>query len=143
VGTDIDGLRFNTAISQLMVFVNGLYEAGNPPRIALETLVKLLSPFAPHLCEELWQLMGNTQELAWSAWPVGDPAKAEENAVDVAFQVNGKLRDTARVPKTATKEDLLALAMANPRVQKFLEGQQIVKEIVVPGKIVNLVVKPA
>jgi len=143
VGADIDGLRFNTAISQLMVFVNGLYDAGTPPRIAIETLVKLLSPFAPHLCEELWQLMGHAEELAWSAWPVGDPAKAEESAVEIAFQVNGKLRDTARVPKTATKEELLLLAKENPKVTKFLEGQTIVKEIVVPGKIVNLVVKPA
>ncbi|HNY30594.1 MAG TPA: leucine--tRNA ligase [Fibrobacteria bacterium] len=143
VESDIEGLRFNTAISQLMVYVNGLFEAGAVPRIAALTLVQLLSPFAPHLAEELWNLLGNATSLAYQPWPVGDPRKAEDDAVEIAFQVNGKLRDNARVPKAASKEDLLALAKANPKVQKFLEGQTIVKEIVVPGKIVNLVVKPA
>ena len=143
VDADIEGLRFNTAISALMVYVNGLYEAGTVPRTAAETLVKLLAPFAPHLSEELWSLLGHAQTLAYEPWPAGDPSKAEDDAVEIAFQVNGKLRDNARVPKAASKDELLALAKSNAKVAKFLEGQQIVKEIVVPGKIVNLVVKPA
>ena len=141
VGEDVEALRFNTAISALMVYVNRLTEEKVPPREGVETLVKLLSPFAPHVSAELWGLLGHSEELGWAAWPVGDPAKAAEDSVEVAFQVNGKLRDSARVPKGATKEELLALAKASPKVAKFLEGQTIVKEIAVPGKIVNLVVK--
>ncbi len=143
VDSDIEGLRFNTGISALMVYVNGLFEAGAVPRVAAETLVKLLNPFAPHLSEELWSLLGHTTSLAYEPWPEGDPKKAEDDTVEIALQVNGKLRDNARVPKAATKDELLALAKSNPKLQKFLEGQSIVKEIVVPGKIVNLVVKPA
>jgi len=143
VQDDIEAMRFNTAISQLMVYVNGLFEAGATPRVAAETLVLLLAPFAPHLSEELWNLLGHGQTLAYEPWPVGDPKKAEDDSVEIALQVNGKLRDNARVSKTATKDELLALAKANPKVAKFLEGQSIVKEIVVPGKIVNLVAKPA
>ena len=126
-----------------MVYVNGLFEAGTVPRTAANTLVLLLAPFAPHLAEELWNLLGGDKTLAYEPWPVGDPKKAEDDTVEIAFQVNGKLRDNARVSKTATKEDLLALARANAKVIKFLEGQSIVKEIVVPGKIVNIVAKPA
>ena len=125
-----------------MVYVNGLFEAGAVPRVAAETLVKLLAPFAPHLSEELWNLLGHSATLAYEPWPEGDPKKAEDDAVEIAFQVNGKLRDTVRVPKTATKDELIALAKANPRLAKFLEGQTVVKEIAVPGRIVNLVVKP-
>jgi leucyl-tRNA synthetase len=136
-------MRYNTAISQLMVYVNGLFEAGTVPGVAAETLVQLLSPFAPHLADELWSLLGRSSTLAYHPWPVGDPKKAEDDMVEIAFQVNGKLRDNARVSKTATKEELLALAKANAKVIKFLEGQAIVKEIVVPGKIVNIVAKPA
>jgi leucyl-tRNA synthetase len=111
--------------------------------VAAETLVLLLAPFAPHLSEELWNLLGHGQTLAYEPWPVGDASKAQDDMVEIAFQVNGKLRDNARVPKTATKEELLALAKANAKVIKFLEGLTIVKEIVVPGKIVNIVAKPA
>ena len=143
VDSDIEGLRFNTAISALMVYVNGLFEAGTVPRVAAETLVKLLSPFAPHLSEELWSLLGHGDTIAYEPWPEGDPKKAEDDSVEIAFQVNGKLRDNARVPKSASKDELLAIAKGNPKVAKFLEGQIIVKEIVVPGKIVNLVAKPA
>jgi len=143
VGEDIDSLRFNTAISALMVFLNRISEEAVPPRESVRTLVKLLSPFAPHISEELWQLMGEVQELSWSPWPEADPAKAQESTVEIAFQVNGKLRDSAKVAKDIGKDELLALAKANAKVAKFLEGQVIVKEIVVPGKIVNLVVKPA
>jgi leucyl-tRNA synthetase len=143
VQDDIEGMRFNTAISQLMVYVNGLFEAGSTPRVAAETLVLLLAPLAPHLSEEIWNLLGHDKTLAYEPWPVGDASKAEDDAIEMALQVNGKVRDTVRVPKTATKDDLLALAKANARVQKFLEGQVIVKEIAVPGRIVNLVTKPA
>lgn len=151
VDADIEGLRFNTGISALMVYVNGLFEAaavapeagGGVPRIAAETLVKLLNPFAPHLSEELWSLLGHSTTLAYEPWPEGDASKAEDDSCEIAFQVNGKVRDTVRVPKSATKDELLALAKANAKLAKFLEGQTIVKEIAVPGKIVNLVVKPA
>jgi len=143
VSEDIEAMRFNTAISQLMVYVNGLFEAGIVPGVAAKTLVLLLAPFAPHLSEELWSLLGHETTLAYEPWPVGDPKRAEDDAVEIAFQVNGKVRDSARVPKTASKDEILALAKANAKVLKFLEGQQIVKEIVVPGKIVNIVAKPA
>ncbi|MEK7393675.1 MAG: leucine--tRNA ligase, partial [Fibrobacterota bacterium] len=143
VQEDIEGMRFNTAISQLMVYVNGLFEAGSTPRVAAETLVLLLAPLAPHLSEEIWNLLGHDKTLAYEPWPMADASKAEDDAIEMALQVNGKVRDTVRVPKAATKDDLLALAKANARVQKFLEGQVIVKEIAVPGRIVNLVTRPA
>jgi leucyl-tRNA synthetase len=143
VSEDIEAMRFNTAISQLMVYVNGLFEAGIVPGVAAKTLVLLLAPFAPHLSEELWSLLGHETTLAYEPWPVGDASKAQDDMVEIAFQVNGKVRDSARVSKTASKEEILALAKANAKVVKFLEGQAIVKEIVVPGKIVNIVAKPA
>jgi leucyl-tRNA synthetase len=87
--------------------------------------------------------MGHGDTLAYEPWPVGDASKAEADVLEIAFQVNGKVRDSVRVSKTASKEELLALAKANAKVVKFLEGQQVVKEIVVPGKIVNIVAKPA
>ena len=140
VTKDIETLQFNTAISQMMILMNA---AEKSPTIKLSTVkdfTRLAAPFAPHVCEEIWQRLGHTESISTAGWPKLDESKLVETTVDVVFQVNGKVRSTAKVEKTISKEALLALAKADPAVQKFLEGKPIVKEIIVPGKLVNLVV---
>jgi leucyl-tRNA synthetase len=99
-----------------------------------------VAPFAPHLCEEIWSRLGHKESITQAPWPKFDPAKLVESVVEVVFQVNGKVRSTMKVAKDTSKEELLALAKADLAVQKFIDGKPIVKEIVVPGKLVNLVV---
>ena len=142
VTDDIDAMHFNTAISQLMVFCNEIMKAPARNRTVCETFVILLQPFAPHLAEELWAQLGHEGSLSYVTWPVGDPALAVESSVEVVFQVNGKVRAKEQVAKDISKEELDALARNNARVQGFLKGMTIVKAIVVPGKLVNFVVKP-
>ena len=103
--------------------------------------VKLLQPFAPHIAEEMWSILGHNESLTNVAWPEADASKAVENTVEVVFQVNGKLRAKANVAKDMDKAALEALAMANERVQEFTAGKTVVKVIAVPGKLVNIVVK--
>jgi len=143
VSDDIEGMRFNTAISQMMVFCNELMKAPARPRLVCETFTQLLHPFAPHLAEELWSQLGHQGSLTDVAWPVGDPALAVENTVEVVFQVNGKVRAKAEVSKDTSAAELEAMAKSNERMQDFLKGMSIVKAVVVPGKLVNFVVKPA
>ncbi len=143
VSDDIENMRFNTAISQLMVFNNELMRNPVRYRSVCEIFVQLLHPFAPHIAEELWSVLGHEGSLTHVAWPVGDPALAVENSVEVVFQVNGKVRGRAQVSKDIAKDALEALAKSDAAVAKYLEGQAIVKAVVVPGKLVNFVVKPA
>jgi len=143
VSDDIEGMRFNTAISQMMVFCNELMKAPARPRSVCETFTQLLHPFAPHLAEELWNKLGHQGSLTEVTWPVGDPALAVENTVEVVFQVNGKVRAKAEVSKDTSATELEAMAKSNERMQDFLKGMSIVKAVVVPGKLVNFVVKPA
>ncbi len=138
---DIEGLRFNTAISQLMVLTNELVKRPRVPREVLETLLRLLSPFAPHIAEELWARLGNPPPIALATWPTWDPAKAEESTIQVVVQVNGKVRARFEVPKDTDKATLEARARAHERVQRFLEGKTVRKVIVVPNKLVNIVAK--
>jgi leucyl-tRNA synthetase len=140
VTSDLDTLSFNTSIAQMMIFLNAAEKAPAIRRATLEDFLRLLAPFAPHLAEEIWSRLGHTGSISDAGWPKGDPAKLVESTVEVIFQVNGKVRSTAKVPKETSKEQLLALAKADPAVAKFLEGKAIAKEIVVPGKLVNLVV---
>ncbi len=140
VAKDIETLQFNTAISQMMILMNAAEKAPALRRETVETFVRLVAPFAPHVCEEIWARLGHQESVSCAAWPKFDPAKLIESTVEIIFQVNGKVRATVKVPKETTKEALLAMAKADPSVQKFLEGKPIVKEIVVPGRIVNLVV---
>ena len=138
---DYETLSFNTAVSQLMILLNHL---SAQPRYTLATariFTQLLAPLAPHLAEELWEKLGGTPSVANHPWPKFDPAKIVRDTAKVAIQVNGKLRGDIEVPVNATAAEVAALAQAHERVVPHLTGKTIVKEIYVPGKIYNLVVK--
>ena len=140
---DIEGLRFNTAISQMMIFVNEMNKKEFRPRSVMESFVQLLSPFAPHLAEELWGLLGHGTTLAYEPWPEYDPALVQEDEVEIVLQVNGKLRDRMSMPKGSDVVALEAAAKENEKVKAHIEGMAIVKVIAVPDKLVNIVVRPA
>lgn len=140
VTEDYDHLRFNTAISALMIFVNHCYKAGKVTNETAKSFTLLLAPMAPHIGEELWEMLGGKTTLTFESWPKFDPALAKDDTITVAVQVNGKLRGTLEVDPAITQADIIALAKADENVAKFFTGP-IVKEIYVPGKIVNFVVK--
>ncbi|MCW0220599.1 MAG: leucine--tRNA ligase [Prosthecobacter sp.] len=146
-GEDIEKLSFNTAIAQMMVCTNAFTAAAVKPASAIATFLKVLGPFAPHLAEELKSRIASKFPalavkgfLSDESWPEYDPAALIEDEVEIVFQVNGKLRDKARVAIQASKEEIEKIALASPRVQEFMEGKPIKKLIVVPGKLVNIVV---
>ena len=136
----VGALRFNTAISEMMIFANEATKADRVPREWMAALVRILAPFAPHISEELWQRLGNTESLAYAPWPAYDESKLQVATITLAVQVSGKLRGTIEVPVDIAKEDALALAKADPKVAKFLEDKTLRREIFVPGRLVNLVV---
>ncbi len=140
VTEDFEGLRFNTAISQMMVFINEGYKVDSIPKEYVEGFVKLLSPIAPHVAEELWEKLGNTETITYAAWPEFDESKMIEDEVEVVVQVNGKVRTKIVVAKDSTKEELEAAALADEAIQKAAEGKQIRKVIAIPGKLVNVVI---
>ena len=141
VTEDYEHLRFNTAISQMMVFINDCYKAQILPIEYAEGFVKLLAPIAPHIGEELWSILGHDGTITYESWPTFDETKLVDDEVEVVVQVNGKLRAKVKVAKDATKEQLEEVAKADEKVLEFTEGKQIVKVIAVPGKLVNIVVK--
>ena len=142
VSEDLESLSFNTAISAMMVFVNGFAGEGKElPREAAEKFVLLVSPFAPHLGEELWEVLGKTNTLAYEKWPSFDPAALVESEIELPVQVLGKLRARVKVSPDATQDEMRAAAEASPEVQKHLEGKTIVKVICVPKKMINFVVR--
>jgi leucyl-tRNA synthetase len=139
VTTRMERFEFNTAISALMEFSNALAEA--PSREAYETLLKLLHPFAPHITEELWEMLGNEGMVLTSKWPVADRALMQEDSVTIAVQVNGKLRAQITVPAPAEERQVMDAVFGNERIQQWIAEKEIVKKIYVPGKLVNVVVK--
>lgn len=141
VSYDTNNLNFNTAISQMMVLVNELYKTEGLPRVVWETLVKLLGPYVPHIAEELWELAGHGPSLANVSWPTYDEALTIDSEVQIILQVNGKVRSKSLQEKGMSNEDMLALAKNDEKIQTWIAGKTIVKEIVVPDKLVNLVVK--
>ncbi|MEI6032797.1 MAG: leucine--tRNA ligase [Verrucomicrobiae bacterium] len=141
VTADIQAMAFNTAISQMMVFTNEFVNAKPRPKEALRILLPLLSPFAPHLAEELWSLLGFEGQASSQAWPAHDESLLVENEIAIVVQVNGKLRDRLLIPIQASKEEIEAAARASAKVIEATAGQTIVKVIVVPGKLVNVVAK--
>ena len=143
VSADIESLKMNTAIAQLMTLVNALYDNGGATKAEFETLVQLLNPFAPHMTEELWEKLGHShdEQLAYYPWPAYEEAKCVEAAVEIAVQVNGKVKARLKVPADITAEDAIATAKADPAVAAALEGKQLVKEIYVKGRLVNLAAK--
>jgi leucyl-tRNA synthetase len=149
VTEDLESLRFNTAISALMVFVNEAMTWEVKPCSALRSFLILLQPFAPHLAEELWEKLHSqhstfniqhSTNLPYAPWPTFDPALLAEDTLEIPVQVNGKLRDVIRVPANADNAALEAAAMASEKVQPFLAGKTIKKIIVVPKKLVNIAV---
>ncbi|WP_455557412.1 leucine--tRNA ligase [Agathobaculum hominis] len=140
VGEDADSLKANTAIAALMTMLNEFYDKG-VNKAEYKTFLALLNPFAPHITEELWQQLGETGLLSVAPWPAYDEAKTVESTVEMAVQVNGKLKGTIKLAADADKQAAIDAALAEEKVQHAIEGKQIIKQIVVPGKIVNLVVK--
>ena len=140
VGEDADNLKANTAIAALMTMLNEFYDKG-VNKAEYKTFLALLNPFAPHITEELWQQLGETGLLSIAPWPQYDESKTVESTVEMAVQVNGKLKGTIKLAADADKQAAIDAALAEEKVQHAIEGKQIVKQIVVPGKIVNIVVK--
>ncbi|MDQ2918313.1 MAG: leucine--tRNA ligase, partial [Verrucomicrobiota bacterium] len=140
VTEDIEGLAFNTAISQMMVFVNEFTNTEVRPTGAMRTLLVLLNPFAPHITSELWKKIGVTGDITEQPWPEYDGAYLIEDEVEIALQVNGKVRDRAKVPLNATDAELEQIALTNERVREFTAGKQVRKIVVVQNKLVNVVV---
>ena len=141
VGEDTEPLKFNTAISEMMVFVNELHKAGCTNRTAVETLLTLLAPYAPHITEELWESIGHTESISLAPFPTFDQKLVEESMLTIAVQINGKLRGTFSASAKSPKEFLLEEAKKVESVLKFIEGQKILREIVIADKLVNFVVK--
>ncbi len=141
VSNDYDHLRFNTAIAQLMVFLNEAYKAGKVYRPYIEGFVQLLSPVCPHLGEELWAVLGHKETIAYSAWPLYDESKLVSETVLMVVQVNGKLRDKMEVPVDASEETVIDQALKSDKIQSFLSGHTLLKTIVVAKKLVNFVIR--
>jgi len=141
VSEDIENMKFNTAIAAMMTLVNDIYECGSLTKDELGVIVRMLCPFAPHICEEIWEMLGNKELCSLAQWPEYDASKTVDDMVELAVQVNGKVRGVISVPAGADKETLLAAAKADEKVASAIEGKTVVKEIVVPGKIVNIVVR--
>ncbi|HBC7243235.1 TPA: leucine--tRNA ligase [Enterococcus faecalis] len=139
VTEDMANLHFNTAISQLMVFVNEANKVDALPYEYVEGFVQLLAPIAPHIGEELWQILGNEESLTYVPWPTYDEAALVEDEVEVVFQVNGKLRGKQNVARGLSKEELEQIAMNHEAVKEFIEGKTVRKVIAVPDKLVNIV----
>ena len=141
VSSDIEAMKFNTAIACLMTLINEIYAVGKISKNDLVIFIKLLCPFAPHLCEEIWETIGGEGLLSLSQWPEYEESKTVEASVEIGVQVNGKVRGTIVIPNGCAKEEALELAKKDERVASFLEGKTLVKEIYVPNKIVNFVAK--
>jgi leucyl-tRNA synthetase len=139
VSEDMDALHFNTAISQLMVFINEAYKAEFVSKSFAEGFVKMLSPIAPHLAEELWEKLGHSGTIAYETWPTYDESKLVDNEVEIVVQVNGKVKTKMLVAKDASREELEGIALKDETIQGLIEGKTVRKVIAVPGKLVNIV----
>ena len=141
VTADLDHLDFNTAIARMMEFTNFFTKETVRPREAMEKVVLLLSPFAPHMAEELWEFLGHKKTLAYEPWPKVDERWLKEDTVEVPVQVNGKLRGKITVPTGADQAAIEAAARGDAKIAELIAGKTIVKVVVVPGRLVNFVVK--
>lgn len=141
VSEDIEGLKFNTAIAAMMSLVNEIYAKKSVTKGELKTLLQLLNPFAPHMTEEMWEIMKFGGEIAYSAWPVFDEAKCVDDVIEIAVQINGKLKGRITIPADADEKTALDAAKSDEKVANELNGKTVIKEIYVKGKIVNIVVR--
>lgn len=139
VTEDFEGLRFNTAISQLMVFINEAYKATELPKSYMEGFVKLVAPICPHIAEELWAKLGHNGTISYEAWPAYDEAKLVDDEIEIVIQINGKIKAKLKVPADANRETLEQIAMGDDSVKEQIDGKTIRKVIAVPGKLVNIV----
>ncbi len=140
VGDDIDNLRFNTAISQMMIFLNEAMKLETRPRKLMENFVLLLAPFAPHIAEEIWEIIGHTKSTAYEPWPIYDEAKCAESTVEVVLQINGKVRSKIAVAMDTSKAELERLAFEDSNIKRYTDGKRVVKIIIIPNKLVNIVI---
>lgn len=141
VTDDFEALAFNTAISQLMIFMNAAYKAGKCPKEYAEGIIKMMSCITPHVCEEMWQKLGHNDTIAYEPWPVYDENELVVDTIEIAVQINGKVRGKINVGVDEDQDSAIAKAKANPDVAAAIEGKNIVKEIYVKGRIVNIVAK--
>ena len=141
VTSDIEDMKFNTGIAAMMGLVNEIFEIGSLTRDQLSILLRLLCPFAPHLCEELWESIGGKGFCSMAEWPAYDESKTIDATVELPVQINGKVRGKVTVPNNADTATALAAVRADEKLAVLLDGKTVVKEIVVPNKIINIVVK--
>jgi leucyl-tRNA synthetase len=141
VTKDLDHLDFNTAIARMMEFTNFFTKESVRPREAMEKFILLLSPFAPHMAEELWELLGHDKTLAYDPWPAVDEKWLKEDTIEIPVQINGKLRGKITVPAGSDQAALESAARADVKIAELLAGKTIIKSIIVPGRLVNFVVK--
>ncbi|MGM0889493.1 MAG: leucine--tRNA ligase [Bacillota bacterium] len=139
VTENYEELKFNTAISQLMVFINDAYKVDSLPKVYIEGFVKLLAPVAPHIAEELWSKLGHSESITYGTWPAFDEAKLVDNEVEIVIQINGKVKAKLMVPTDTTREKLEEIAMGDDSIKEQIDGKTIRKVIAVPGKLVNIV----
>ncbi len=141
VSSDIESLKYNTAIAALMTLLNDIYDAGAVTRKELSVFISLLNPFAPHITEELNSVLGNKELLAVSEWPTYDEAKCVDATIEIVVQINGKVRTKMNIPAEISNEDAIALAKEDERIKEAIDGKTIVKELYVKGRLVNIVVR--
>ena len=141
VSADIESLKYNTAIAALMTLLNDIYDAGAVTRKELSVFISLLNPFAPHVTEELNEILGNSELLAISEWPSYDEAKCVDATVEIVVQINGKVRTKMNIPAEISNEDAIALAKEDEKIKEAIDGKTIVKELYVKGRLVNIVVR--
>jgi leucyl-tRNA synthetase len=140
VTKDIEGFGFNTAISQMMIFVNHMHKQETRSKDVLEKFILILSPFAPHLAEELWSRLGHSESLAYGQWPTFDAELVKEKEIELAVQIRGKIKDKITVAADATEDEIQKMALASEKVQAALEGKNPKKIIVIKSRLVNIVV---
>jgi len=141
VSSDIETLKYNTAIAALMTLLNEIYDAGAVTKKELSTFISLLNPFAPHITEELNEVIGNEELLAISEWPTYDEAKCVDATIEIVVQINGKVRTKMNIPAEISNEDAIALAKEDEKIKEAIDGKTIVKELYVKGRLVNIVVR--
>ena len=141
VTNDFENLSFNTAIAEMMIFINAVYKENVLPKKYAEGFIKLLNPIAPHITEEMWEILGHDKSIAHENWPVYDEEKTQEDQITIGVQVNGKLRGTISVNLDENESKIKEKALSNENVLKHTNGKEIVKIIIIKNKIVNIVVK--
>ena len=141
VTDDFEKLAFNTAISQMMIFVNEVYRIGKCPKEYAEGLIKMLSCITPHMGEEIWSILGHDDTIAFESWPTYDEAQLVEDTIEIVVQINGKIKAKLNIVPDSAQDEVLAMAFADERVKEAVEGKNIIKQIYVPNKLVNIVAK--